>query len=112
MCRCHGPAHQPAWLAASHRAAAQGRAGTPVRLTALQAGRHLVRWAVAAQAEADEAELWSAVATLEETAALARHLSGHTGLGGGAAGQQARSADRAARLAESLRAQIQDTAGR
>jgi two-component system, chemotaxis family, protein-glutamate methylesterase/glutaminase len=34
----------------------------------------------AAQAESAEAKLWAAVATLEETAALARHLSGHDDL--------------------------------
>jgi two-component system chemotaxis response regulator CheB len=66
----------------------------------------------AAQADTAEEKLWAAVATLEETAALARHLSGHTGLGGDDAGQQASTADWAARLAESLRAQIQETRGR
>ena len=66
----------------------------------------------AAQAETAEAKLWTAVATLEETAALARHLAGHTGLGGDDASPQASTADWAATLAESLRTQIQDTPGR
>jgi len=62
----------------------------------------------AAQAESAEAKLWAAVATLEETAALARHMAEHTGLGEDATGQQSRTAGWATRLAESLRAQIQD----
>ena len=62
----------------------------------------------AAQAESAEARLWAAVATLEETAALARHLAGHTDLGEDAAGQQGRAAERATRLAESVRAQIEE----
>ena len=62
----------------------------------------------AAQAEAAEAKLWSAVAALEETAALARHLASHADLSDDAAGQQNRTADRAARLAESVRAQVQE----
>jgi two-component system chemotaxis response regulator CheB len=62
----------------------------------------------AAQAEAAEAKLWSAVATLEETAALARHLAGHTDPGDDAAGRQGRTADWAANLAESLRSQVGD----
>jgi two-component system chemotaxis response regulator CheB len=61
----------------------------------------------AAQAEAAEAKLWAAVATLEETAALARHLAGHADLGEDDAGQQRRTADWAAHLAESVRAQVQ-----
>ncbi len=61
----------------------------------------------AAQADTAEEKLWAAVATLEETAALARHLSARPG--GDDAGQQASTADWAARLAESLRGQIQDT---
>ena len=65
-----------------------------------------------AQAETAEEKLWAAVATLEETAALARHLAEHIGLGDDDAGQQARTADWAARLAEALRAQIQDTPGK
>ena len=59
----------------------------------------------AAQVEAAEAKLWSAVATLEETAALARHLVGHTDLGD-AAEQQASTADWASGLAESPRSQV------
>jgi two-component system, chemotaxis family, protein-glutamate methylesterase/glutaminase len=62
----------------------------------------------AAQAEAAEAKLWAAVAALEETAALARHLASHADLDDDAAGQQYRTGDRAARLAESVRAQVQD----
>jgi two-component system chemotaxis response regulator CheB len=62
----------------------------------------------AAQAEMAEAKLWAAVAALEETAALARHLASHADLTDDAAGQQSRTADRAARLAESVRAQVQD----
>jgi len=61
-----------------------------------------------AQVEAAEAKLWSAVATLEETAALARHLASHTDLGDDAAGQRGRTADWAAGLAESLRAEVGD----
>lgn len=63
----------------------------------------------AAQAESAEAKLWSAVATLEETAALARHVAGHSDVGQDAAGQHGRTADWASRLAESLRAQIGET---
>ena len=62
----------------------------------------------AAQAETAEAKLWAAVAALEETAALARHLASHTHLGEDAAGQQDRAADRAARIAEAVRAQVLD----
>jgi two-component system chemotaxis response regulator CheB len=62
----------------------------------------------AAQADTAEAKLWSAVAALEETAALARHLASHTDLGGDAADHQGRTADWATRLAESLRAQVGD----
>lgn len=61
----------------------------------------------AAQAETAEAKLWAAVAALEETAALARHLAGHAGLSEDTAGQQDRAADRAAQLAEAVRARIQ-----
>jgi CheB methylesterase len=60
----------------------------------------------AAQADTAEAKLWAAVATLEETAALARHLAAHTGPGRGDADQQASTANWATRLAESLRAQV------
>lgn len=63
----------------------------------------------AAQAESAEAKLWAAVATLEETAALARHLAEHNDRGQGADDQQSRTADWASSLAESLRAQIGDT---
>jgi two-component system chemotaxis response regulator CheB len=62
----------------------------------------------AAQAESAEAKLWAAVATLEETAALARHLAIHNDLGEDAASQQDKTAGWATRLAESLRAQIQE----
>ena len=62
----------------------------------------------AAQADAAEAKLWSAVATLEETAALARHLASHADLGDDAADQQGTTADWAAGLAESLRAEVGD----
>ena len=62
----------------------------------------------AAQAESAEAKLWSAVATLEETAALARHLAAHTRADEEAADQQAKTADWAARLAESLRTQVRE----
>jgi two-component system chemotaxis response regulator CheB len=63
----------------------------------------------AAQAEAAKAKLRAAVAALEETAALARHLAALTALGGGAAGRPGRTADWAARIAESLPAQVQET---
>ena len=63
----------------------------------------------AAQAETAESKLWSAVAALEETAVLARHLAGHTSPDGDVADQQDRAADRAARLAEAVRAEIQDS---
>ena len=53
-------------------------------------------------------QLWAAVAALEETAALARHLATHTDAGEGTAGQQARTVGWATRLAESLRTQIQE----
>lgn len=66
----------------------------------------------AAQAVSAEAKLWAAVATLEgQTAALAQHLAGHTDLDQDAAEQQSRAADRAGRLADSLRAQIRETPG-
>ena len=61
----------------------------------------------AAQADTAEEKLWAAVATLEETAALARHLAEHTSLGGDDTGRQSMTASWAARLAESLRAKIQ-----
>lgn len=62
----------------------------------------------AAQTESAEAKLWSAVAMLEETAALARHLATHADLDEDAVDQQAKTADWAARLAESLRAQFRE----
>jgi two-component system chemotaxis response regulator CheB len=62
----------------------------------------------AAQVESAEAKLWSAVAALEETAALARHLATDTDLDEDAASQQSRTADWASGLAESVRAQIQE----
>jgi len=63
----------------------------------------------AAQAESAEAKLWAAVAALEETAAMARHLAGHTDLGEDAADRPGRTAHWAGRLAESLRAQVRET---
>jgi hypothetical protein len=60
-----------------------------------------------AQTESAAAKLWAAVATLEETAALARHLATHASLGDDTASQQGRAADWAARLAESMRTQLQ-----
>ena len=60
----------------------------------------------AAQAETAEAKLWAAVAPLEETAVMARHLAGHAGLSGETADEQDRAADRAAQLAEAVRAQF------
>jgi len=66
----------------------------------------------AAQAESAESRLWAAVATLEETAALARHLARHTDLGEDAVGQQTTTADWATTLAESLRTQIQQARDR
>lgn len=63
----------------------------------------------AAQAESAEAKLWAAVATLEETSALARHLASHTDAGEDAAAQQARTADWAAQLAETVRTQVRGT---
>jgi two-component system, chemotaxis family, protein-glutamate methylesterase/glutaminase len=73
----------------------------PTRLACPECGG-----ALAAQAESAEAKLWAAVATLEETAALARHLARHDGLGQDAAGEQQRTAGWGSELAESLRAQI------
>ena len=59
----------------------------------------------AAQAESAEAKLWAAVAALEETAALSRHLATHTELRDDA-DKQSRTADWAGALAESVRAQV------
>jgi two-component system, chemotaxis family, protein-glutamate methylesterase/glutaminase len=63
----------------------------------------------AAQAETAEAKLWAAVAALEETAALARHLAAHTETGEDFAGQQNGTANWAADLADSVRSQIRQT---
>lgn len=68
----------------------------------------------AAQADSAEAKLWSAVAALEETAALTHHLAGHADLSegdGDGDGEQRRTAEWATQLAETLRAQIQEGAG-
>jgi two-component system chemotaxis response regulator CheB len=62
----------------------------------------------AAQADAAEGKLWAAVAALEETAALARHLASHSGPAEDAADQQNRRADWAASLADSLRTEVRD----
>jgi two-component system, chemotaxis family, protein-glutamate methylesterase/glutaminase len=62
----------------------------------------------AAQAESAEAKLWTAVAALEESALLARHLASHVDLDEEAADEQNMAADRAARMAEAVRAEIQD----
>jgi two-component system, chemotaxis family, protein-glutamate methylesterase/glutaminase len=66
----------------------------------------------AAQAESAEAKLWSAVAALEETAALARHLAEHAAPGDDTAGEQARTADWASELAQSLQTRIQESGQR
>jgi two-component system, chemotaxis family, protein-glutamate methylesterase/glutaminase len=63
----------------------------------------------AAQAESAEAKLWAAVATLEETAALARHLAGHTDGDEDFSDEQSRTADWAARLAETVREHVRET---
>jgi two-component system chemotaxis response regulator CheB len=60
----------------------------------------------AAHAESAEAKLWAAVAALEETAALARHLARHTDIGEHGADQQYKTADWATRLAESVQAEL------
>ena len=62
---------------------------------------------VAAQAESAEAKLWTAVAALEETAALARHLADDTTVAGDAVHRQTRTADWAADLAGSVRNQFE-----
>jgi two-component system chemotaxis response regulator CheB len=67
---------------------------------------------VAAQTDTAEAKLWAAVATLEETAVLARHLAEHTHLGEDNTDQQSSTAGWATTLAESLRAQIEETLGK
>jgi two-component system, chemotaxis family, protein-glutamate methylesterase/glutaminase len=63
----------------------------------------------AAQAESAEAKLWAAVATLEETAALARHLARDPNTDEDASDQRSRTADWAARLAEAVRTQVRET---
>jgi two-component system, chemotaxis family, protein-glutamate methylesterase/glutaminase len=63
----------------------------------------------AAQAEAAEAKLWSAVAALEETAALARHLATHTEAGHDPADQQNDTIKWATDLAETVRTQMRAT---
>jgi two-component system, chemotaxis family, protein-glutamate methylesterase/glutaminase len=62
----------------------------------------------AAQAETAEAKLWAAVAALEETAALARHLAGHGEEEGDLAGQRNGTAQWAADLADTVRAQLRE----
>jgi two-component system, chemotaxis family, protein-glutamate methylesterase/glutaminase len=60
----------------------------------------------AAQTETAEGKLWAAVAALEETAALARHLAGHPEVSEDLADQQNGTAGWAADLAESVRARM------
>jgi two-component system, chemotaxis family, protein-glutamate methylesterase/glutaminase len=60
----------------------------------------------AAQTETAEGKLWAAVAALEETAALARHLAAHPEAGEDLADQQNGTADWAADLAESVRTRM------
>jgi two-component system, chemotaxis family, protein-glutamate methylesterase/glutaminase len=62
----------------------------------------------AAQTETAEAKLWAAVAALEEAAALARHLSAHAGQPEDPAYRPNGTAQWAAGLAETVRAQIQN----
>jgi two-component system chemotaxis response regulator CheB len=64
----------------------------------------------AAQAETAEAKLWAAVAALEETAALARHVAAPAEAGDDLADQADGNADWAADLAEAVRAQMRKTA--
>ena len=63
----------------------------------------------AVQTETAETKLWAAVAALEETAALARHLAAHTETDEDFAGQQNGTANWAADLAESVRTQMRQT---
>jgi two-component system, chemotaxis family, protein-glutamate methylesterase/glutaminase len=63
----------------------------------------------AAKAEAAEAKLWAAVAALEETAALARHLAAHADAGEDLAGQRNGTVKWATDLAETVRTQIHTT---
>lgn len=62
---------------------------------------------VAAQTESAEGKLWSAVASLEETAALARHLADNGAVAEDIVERQNRTADWAADLAGSVRTQFQ-----
>jgi two-component system, chemotaxis family, protein-glutamate methylesterase/glutaminase len=64
----------------------------------------------AAQAETAEAKLWAAVAALEETAALARHLTAHGEVSGDPGDRQDGTATWAAGLAETVRARLGNTA--
>jgi hypothetical protein len=70
--------------------------------------RHPARLLVAPFLAQAEAKLWAAVAALEETAALARHLSAHAEAGDDLPGQADGTAEWAASLAESVRAQMRD----
>ena len=63
----------------------------------------------AAQAEAAEGKLWAAVAALEETAALARHLASHPDTGEDLAGQRNGTVKWASDLAETVRTQMRTT---
>jgi hypothetical protein len=65
----------------------------------------------AAHAETGEAKLWAAVAALEETAVLARHLAGHPAMADDVADQHRATADRAAKLAELMQNQMQEPPG-
>jgi two-component system chemotaxis response regulator CheB len=60
----------------------------------------------AAQAEAAEAKLWAAVAALEETAALARHMAAHEDAGDDSADQRNGTVKWATELAETVRTQM------
>ncbi len=60
----------------------------------------------AAQAEAAEAKLWTAVAALEETAALARHLAAHAQAAEDLASQRNGTATWATNLADTVRTQM------
>jgi two-component system, chemotaxis family, protein-glutamate methylesterase/glutaminase len=62
-----------------------------------------------AQAETAEAKLWSAVAALEETAALARHLASHAEVREDPAYQPEDTAKWATNLAETVRTEMQRT---
>jgi two-component system chemotaxis response regulator CheB len=63
----------------------------------------------AAKAEAAEANLWAAVAALEETAALARHLAAHAEAGEDLTSQRSGTAKWAADLADTVRTQMHTT---